>query len=137
MPGRVVDPVVVPFTALVVAGTTIAAPTTFNPALPIGTLERIELQIPPGHVGTTGIRFTYSGQQIVPWSNAVAWIIGDNLDLTFPVDFEIGNGLRVVAYNTGNYDHSFFLRFTIRQLPKSSGVPQVSVINPSQLSQPA
>lgn len=137
MPGRIVDPVVVPFTALVVAGTTVAAPTTFNPALPIGTLERIELQIPPGHVGATGIRFTYSGQQIVPWSNTVAWVIGDNLDLTFPVDFEIGNGLRVVAYNTGNFDHSFFLRFTIRQLPVVNGVPRVTVIPASQLTQSA
>lgn len=134
MPRRTVDPVTVPFTAMVNPGTTIAAPATFTPDLVPGVLEAIELQIPPGHVGTTGIRFTYSQQQIVPWSNAITWINGDDLDKSFPVDIEIDDGLKVVAYNIGNYPHSFFLRFRIRQLPVSNGIPQARLLPASQLS---
>ncbi len=137
MPRRTVDPITIPFTATVAAGTPIAAPTTFTPGLEPGVLEAIELQIPPGHSGLTGIRFTQSRQQIVPYSNTIAWIIGDNLDLSFPVDMEVDTGLQVVAYNTGNFSHSFFLRFRIRQLPVSSGIPQLTVIPSSQLSQSA
>lgn len=135
MPRRVVDPIVVPFTATVPAGTTKAAALTFDPQLPPGELQRIELQIPPGHSGATGIRFTYSGQQIVPWSNAIAWIIGDNLDVGLPIEFDIDGGLRVVAYNTGNFVHAFLLRFTIRQLPVSTAPPVLTLIDTTKLSQ--
>ena len=137
MPQRTVDPVIVPFTALVPAGTLVAAPVTFNPPLPVGTLEVIELQIPPGHVGATGIRFTLNDQQVLPWSNTVAWINGDNLDTSFPLDVEVSNRFRVVAYNVGNYDHSFYLRFRVRQLPTSSGMPSLTLLPSSQLSQSA
>lgn len=134
MPRHTVDPIVVPFTMTVAKATTIAAPSTQNPGLPSGLLESVEVQIPPGHVGATGLRFTYAGQQILPWSNVPAWINGDNLDVTFPVDFDIDGGLRCVGYNIGNYPHSFFLRFTIRQLPIVTAPPAVRLIDAAKLN---
>lgn len=134
MPRRTVDPVVVPYTAVVPNTATIIAPAVFVPALPAGIMEKIELQIPPGHVGATGIRFRQSKQQIVPWSNTVAWIIGDDIDMTFPVGIEIDTGFDIIAYNVGNYPHSFYLRFTIRQLAESTGLPTLTLIDNSRLT---
>lgn len=137
MPGRVVDPVVIPWTVTVPAGTPIAAPMLSPPELVPGRIEQVEIQIPPGHVGATGIRFTLAGQQILPWSNDIAWIIGDNLRAPFPLDIEVANGFVVVAYNTGNYDHSFYLRFTVRQLDQVSAMPTLTLVTNDQLSSTA
>lgn len=116
MTRKTVDPITVPFNILVPVGTTIAAPLVSLPQIPHGILEAIDLQIPPGHVGATGIRFTYSQQQVLPWSNTVAWINGDDLNETFPLDVEVNDQLRVITYNVGNYPHTFYLRFRVRQL---------------------
>lgn len=135
MPGRVVDPVYVPATITVPKGTTAAAPQETVQLLPVGILESVTVQIPPGHVGATGIRFTLAGQQILPWSNTVAWIIGDNLIAPFDVDLEIDRGFKVVTFNVGNYDHNFFLRFKVRQLPAAvSAFPTLRVLPPDQLT---
>jgi len=80
-------------------------------------LVSVELLIPPGHNGFTGIRIRSSRQQILPWGNN-DWFIGDNYTNTFPVDSEIGaSSISIQAYNEDVYDHTFYVRFHIRSLP--------------------
>lgn len=91
----------------------------FALAIPLenAVLVDIEVVIPSGHRGLTGIRVLQSRQQILPWAN-LSWITGDAYSRVFAVDAEIGkNSLSVEAFNTDIFAHTFQLRFHLRDLP--------------------
>lgn len=111
MPGRTVDPFYVPLVVTTPAGTTAAAPLSTPAGTPHGTLLTIELLIPYGHAGATGICFELAGQQIIPATVGRSWIFGDGLDRDFAVDLEIDRGFNVITHNVGNYVHAHYLRF--------------------------
>lgn len=113
-PQRVVDPAYTPFTITTPKGTAIAAPQSTALNVPVGQLLEVELQIPPGHHGTTGFRLQLAGSAILPFSNPPAWILGDNYQRVFALDVEVGGGLVAVTYNVGNYDHTHYLRALVR-----------------------
>lgn len=134
MPQRTVDPIYIPQNFTVPPGTTIAAPLTTVIVVERGVLESIDLQVPRGHCGATGIRFTLSSQQFLPWSNAVSWINGDDLKETFACDVEVDTQLRAVAYNIGQYPHTFYCRFKIRRLTESSVLPPLRLLSAAELA---
>lgn len=75
-----------------------------------GHLKQLEIQIPAGHHGQTGLRVLYQGVQIYPWSITASWLIEDNRLRTVEWDDEImATGLTVQAYNTDLVPHSFYL----------------------------
>lgn len=98
------------------AGGTIANPTTTNVVLGDLILVSIHLLIPAGHAGFTGWRVDYSGVTIVPYSNPSAWIIGDDDRQDFEVDYEVGNTLKIVTYNTDVYDHTHYATLKVTDL---------------------
>ncbi|MGH3571176.1 MAG: hypothetical protein ACRDUW_05005 [Pseudonocardiaceae bacterium] len=102
------------------------SPQTTDPALGDVWMYKIELRIPSGHAGLTGIAITYAGVTIVPWSANLAWILGDNDYLTFDVNDEVGQSLRVVTYNDDVISHTHHLRFVC--------VPISQVIRPATTS---
>lgn len=134
MTSRTVDPIYVPLTVLCPKGTTAAAPLITAVPVEHGILEEVRLQIPPGHVGVTGIRFLLSGQQFLPWSNTVSWIIGDDRRDPFEVGVEVDNKLTVATFNLGNYDHSFLLLFKLRQMETVRSTPVLRLIDAKKLS---
>jgi hypothetical protein len=75
-------------------------------------LWRAEFRIPPGHQGLTGIALWDSGAFIIPYSpSAPAWLVGDDDDLTYPYDKELGANVQLATYNTDDtYDHGWQVR---------------------------
>lgn len=75
------------------------------------------LRIPDGHVGLTGFAIDYQGHRIVPWGDDDAWIQGNNDELSFSINFEVGREYTFALYNQGVYDHAFYTRVQFRYLP--------------------
>lgn len=73
----------------------------------------VEVQIPDGPKGNLAIALQYAGTQIVPWGVEGGFLQADNYEKSFPVDAELGQGLQLVGFNTGNFDHTAFLRFLV------------------------
>ncbi|MGH7747346.1 MAG: hypothetical protein ACREQ5_21700 [Candidatus Dormibacteria bacterium] len=88
-------------------------------------LYKIELRIPAGHAGLTGIAVANAGVTIVPWSANLVWILGDNDYLTFDVNDEVDTSLRVMTYNDDVISHTHHLRFVC--------VPISQVLRPSTM----
>jgi hypothetical protein len=80
-------------------------------------LVAVDLRIPDGAVGLTGFAIEYAGRRIVPWGDDTAWIQGNNDELSFSVNFEVGTEVVFVLYNEGAYDHAFYTRMQFRYLP--------------------
>lgn len=112
------------------AGTSIAAAVSQAVPLENNLLVDVEVQIPSGHAGFTGVRILSSHQQIIPWGNS-NWIVADDYVRVFDWNEEIGaSAISVQGYNTDKIDHTFYLRFHIVNLPAiapATGVGGVSV----------
>ncbi len=108
MPPRVYD---IAFT--VPPGTLAAAPVSMPWVTENNTIMDIELEVPPGHNGLTGIRVMKGDTQLIPWSSGT-FIIANDYNRVFPVGAYISTGdVTIQGYNTGAYPHTFFLRMTV------------------------
>lgn len=85
-------------------------------------LDSIEVEIPPGHNGLTGIRVMKGDVQILPWSGNT-WIVASDYDRVYQVGaFTPTRDVTVQTYNNGTYNHTFFLRMTMSDyVPPGSG----------------
>ena len=99
------------------AGTLATAPLVIPTPVDDLIMVAIDLRIPDGHIGLTGFAVEYAGRRIVPWGGATDWIQGNNDELTFSVNFEVGSEVVFVLYNEGVFDHSFYTRVQYRYLP--------------------
>lgn len=98
-----------PLAVTVPAGTPASAPVSQAFPTTDGDLEQIEIQVPAGHRGQTGIRVLWHGQQIYPWAN-LSWLTDDNrLRTARWKDAIDGRGITVQAYNTDRVPHTFYL----------------------------
>lgn len=114
MPPRVYN-----LTFTVPAGTNSFAPLVMPWVTEDNVIQDIELMVPPGHNGLTGIRVSKGDVQLLPWSPNT-FIVANNYNRVFAVGAYIPTGdLTVQGYNQGAYAHSFFLRMTVtnRELP--------------------
>lgn len=102
---------------VVPAGTIRTAPLSIPYAVDDLILARCDLQIPDGHVGLTGFAINFAGRRIVPWGDVDTWIQGNNDELNFHINFEVGTELVFVLYNEGAYDHAFYTRLQFKYLP--------------------
>jgi hypothetical protein len=94
------------------SGTAVDSPTSTPVNLPaFSWLWRMEVRIPAGHQGVTGLALVDGNQFIIPFANpGPAWLIGDNDLLGYPYDKEVGSSVVLLAYNNGNFDHSWQVR---------------------------
>lgn len=98
------------------------APVEFSLVTENALLVDIEIVIPTGHVGITGVRVLQSHQQILPWGN-LSWVQGDGYSRVFEVNAEIGSkSLSVQGYNDDFFQHVFHLRFHLRDLTDARAV---------------
>jgi hypothetical protein len=118
-----------PVSLVVPLATQPSGPITQAVTLENALLVAIEVDIPPGHAGFTGLRVRSSRQQIFPWG-ITDWLIADNYTNTFPVNEEIGSkSISLQAYNTDVYPHTFYIRFHIVDLPpQTSGTVSQSTL---------
>lgn len=99
-----------PLNVTVPAGTLPANPQVTPWVTEDNIMASIELDIPPGHNGLTGIRIMKGDVQLVPWGRG-SWVIGNDIDHTFPIGVFMPTGdITVQAYNQGAYSHTFYLR---------------------------
>lgn len=97
------------------AGTTQAVPLMTKWPLDEGTLLYLEVIIPSGHAGLTGLMVQNQGTQYVPWLGS-DWLVGDDRTVIVELDTPVAqSGLMIVTYNTGFYPHSHYLRCLIDQ----------------------
>jgi hypothetical protein len=117
-----------PLSVVVPEFTNEGSPVTQTITLENALLVDVEIIIPAGHGGLTGIRVRQSLQQILPWGNS-SWIIADNYTRVFDINAEIGSrSISVQAFNDDTFGHTFFLRFHIRDLPRGQ---QNEVLEPA------
>lgn len=87
------------------------SPTSYTVSLGDVMLDKIDIRIPPGHNGTTGLRIVFNGSYIVPWSQGGDWLIMNDEALEVLVGTEVDTHLTLQLYNTDVYSHTAYLRF--------------------------
>lgn len=89
----------------------------FDPALPSGVVDSIEIRIPSGHAGKTGIVIWYAATQLVPDAGS-QYFKGNATTRRFDLDdIPTGNGWSWTAHNDDVFDHQFYLTFDINPFP--------------------
>lgn len=103
-------------TAVIPAGTPIAAPVTVDVSFPPLVVERIRWRVPKGAQGLMGWRLTSSGAQVVP-STQGAFIVAAGEAGTWMLEGWHATGdWHVTGYNTGAFPHSVTLDFWVRPI---------------------
>lgn len=94
------------------AGTPATSPTITDVGISTAYIWRVEVRIPPGHAGMTGIALVDSGAFLIPFSQgAAAWLVGDDDLLVYPLGKETGTNLQLWSYNTSaDYAHGWQVR---------------------------
>lgn len=115
------------------AGTAQSAAVETNLSFDPGIVRAIEILIPAGHAGETGIAIAQAHQIIIPY-DGTDWIIGDDNLLTWPVDDYLQTGSwSAFTYNTDAFnDHTWYVRFHVDELGAA-----VSTAAPQPLSEAA
>lgn len=106
------------FALTIPAHTPSTAPVVLPCHFPARKVEQIYWRVPAGHVGLTGFRVSMGGVQVFP-ANIGGWIIANGEQETWPVkDTPDSGAWDMTAYNTGNVQHSVFLRFMVQLFHK-------------------
>src|SRR5690349_17381465 len=101
------------------AGTPKAAPQVTPWVTEDNLINLIELEVPPGHNGLTGIRVMKGDTPLLPY-NANSFIIANAYTASWPVNDYVPTGdLKIQTFNTGAYPHTFYLRMTISDWDRS------------------
>lgn len=107
------------FANLVPTGVAIASPQTFQMQMPVYQVDWITVRVPPGPQSAVGFYLASSGNQIIPVpDNPPNWIVTDNEIIPFTLEDAPSSGdWQFVAYNTGNYAHTIYVRFGLSLPP--------------------
>lgn len=114
------------------AGTLITAP--FSAVIPLedNQLLSVTVVVPDGHCGLTGIRLLQSQQQVFPWANN-SYIVANDERIVYDYKDEIqASGMVAEGFNTDIFDHSFYFRFTITNLPEPGAEPSAEAVTSAQ-----
>ena len=86
---------------------------TFDP----GVVREIEIVIPAGHAGVTGLAIANAHQIVIPNKGSV-WIIGDDEVIRWPMDGYLNSGSwSAFTYNTDFANaHTWYFRFLIDEI---------------------
>lgn len=96
------------------ASTPQSAPVTQTVDLGQTQLIEVEVVIPNGHVGLTGLLIRVGDTQVVPWTNTTTtFLVGNNEVRRFDCNTQAGAGIVVRAFNTDVLQHSFYVRWTV------------------------
>lgn len=104
--------------------TTKAAFRTTALAFTDGVVVWVEIVIPTGHIGQTGIALAYGGQQVIPEATG-AYIVSNGETVHWGLeDFPTGGQWQARTYNLDPTNgHSHYLRFGIREFVAPDNAP--------------
>ncbi len=113
-------------------GTPATAPTTTTVGIATAFVWRVEVRIPPGHAGLTGIALVDSGSFLVPYSQGdPSWLIGDDDLLEYPLGKQVGSNLQLWSYNTSTlYAHGWQVRVVYTPMAVLDEGGQAVIISP-------
>lgn len=104
------------FEVTVPAGTPIASPTTADLDLPLADVLGVDIVIPDGHAGLTGIQLLLSGGPALP-SVAGTYFRGNDETIAMTLTDQLDAGSWSAAvYNLDSFDHTFDVRFYLNTL---------------------
>lgn len=124
------------FTVTTPINTPSTAPQITTHTLRRGFLDTIEIEIPPGHVGITGIAWRLGGRQLWPF-NEGEFVRGDDDLLVVPVEVEMSptGRIQVATFNRDNvHRHTHIIRYYMR-LETEVASPIVTPIDPVLIEQ--
>lgn len=113
MPDYTPDQRVIPVVFTVVAGTARATPSSQSVDLTATRLDRVEVLIPSGHSGLTGVQLQYDGVTVLPWGVPDTWLIGDGETIDFASGLSMGHAATLRGFNADVYDHSWYVRLVV------------------------
>jgi hypothetical protein len=117
-------------TVTVPAGTAPDTPISTDVSFPPGTVTGIEVVIPDGHAGLTGLALGQAGSAVIP-ATPGAFLISNDEKITWDISGALNNGdWQAICYNRDGYDHTFYLRFLITEIsdtPTTEPLPAVAV----------
>ena len=110
--------------------------TTTSVPINLVMLWRAEFRIPPGHQGLTGIALVDSGFFVIPYvPGSPAWLVGDDDDLTYPYNKELGANVALATYNTDDtYDHGWQVRLIYSYMSELTEAPAAAIVVPAEAS---
>ncbi len=109
------------FTVAVPAGTAQATPQETSLVFPPGVVEAVEIVIPSGHFGLTGIALAQAHQRIIP-RDGTSFLVAEDEVIRWALDGYLNTGdWQAFAFNADIYAHSFYLRFLVRKIVLSTG----------------
>lgn len=124
------------FDVTVPAGTAKASAVETDTVFNDGTVTSVEIVIPDGHSGLTGLAILQAHQQVIPWT-AGAFIVGNAEVIRWETAGFIDNGAwSVLCYNTDVFAHTFHIRYLVNENsaagPGSPGyIQQPAIIGPA------
>lgn len=110
------------------AGTAVAAPQVTNVNLGPAHVYEVEIRIPPGHAGFTGIAMIVAGSVIIPYSTSLDYIVGNDDDLYFKIGMDLGGAFVLQTYNTDVLNHTHYVRIAYQPLPVALQPATVAVL---------
>jgi hypothetical protein len=121
------------FAVTIPAGTSKASGFTSAMVFPARTVERIDVQFPPGPRGEVGVGVGVDTTIIIPYGNT-SYIIGENYTYTFVLERTIDSGSwKLFAYNTGQYAHTVTVYFYCDLINQPAPTTQPAAIPPGAL----
>lgn len=107
----------------VTKGTSKASPVELLHNVPLGMVEGVRIQFPPGCLGLVKVTLWRHEQQILPLDR-VGYITGDDYTFDGPLDFEITAAPGVLRWVTWNeatlYNHTITVGIFVRAGKRSS-----------------
>lgn len=101
------------------AMTTQASPVEWDMSFAPGIVRLIEIIIPRGHAGLTGLAIATAHSIVIPNSGA-SWIIGDSEKISWPVaNYGNAGSWSAFMYNTDVRPHLWQIRFHIDEIDTS------------------
>lgn len=102
------------------AGTAQASAAETDLSFPPGWVQELELVIPDGHAGVTGIAIAQAHQITIPARGQV-WIVSNDEVIRWPIKDTLGTGQwSAFAYNLDPFNpHTFYVRFLVREITDS------------------
>lgn len=117
------------FAVTIPAGTAKSAGFSAKMAMPVRTVELIEVRVPPGPRGEMGLGIGASGTIVLPQGGTTYFVMDDQFR-SFALENAITSGAWVAfGYNTGRFDHTVYITFhvTLPYVTESAAVTSTPV----------
>lgn len=109
-------------------GVGIEAPQIVDLDLPVRIIDTIEVQVPPGPLGSMGFAIGANGTPLFPYDSDV-YVVTDDATFTWQVVNQIDSGAwQALMYNNGSYPHTIYIYFTCRQPPAAQNATTAGLL---------